>query len=98
MAQSDGPVLGYALGRSLQDGDSCTVQRIVSKLEADDYRARTLIQEVVLSLPFQNTQGGAVMAEPVTSKRILSITELNARKQDDASHNNLVKDAKVPQK
>jgi len=91
-------MLGYALGRSLQDGDDCTVQRIVSKLEGDGYRARTLLREIVLSLPFRNTQGGAITAEPVMSKRMLSITELNARKQDDASHNNLVKDVKLPQK
>ena len=39
-----GKVLRYALGRSLQDGDSCTVQRIVEWLEKDDYRRRTLIR------------------------------------------------------
>ena len=59
-----GRVLGYALGRSLQDGDSCTVQRIVETLEKDEYRGRTLIREVVLSVPFRNTQGGAVNVEP----------------------------------
>jgi cytochrome c553 len=84
-------VLGYALGRSLQDGDDCTVHRIVQKLEGDGYRARTLIHEIALSLPFRNSQGGAVVAEPVSTNRPLNISGLNARKQDAASHNNLVK-------
>jgi hypothetical protein len=86
-----GRMLGYALGRSLQDGDDCTVQRIVQKLESDGYRARTLIREIVLSVPFRNTQGGAVQSEPVLSQRSLDISGLNARKQDAESHNNLVK-------
>jgi cytochrome c553 len=64
-------MLGYALGRSLQDGDQCTVQRIAGALAKDDYRARTLIREVVLSVPFRNTQGGVEpAAKPaVTTKR-----------------------------
>jgi hypothetical protein len=87
-------MLGYALGRSLQDGDDCTVQRIVQKLADDGYRTRTLLREIVLSVPFRNTQGGAVGDAPVISKRSLDISGLNARKQDNASHNNLVKDAR----
>jgi hypothetical protein len=63
-----GKVLGYALGRSLQDGDHCTVQRIVDKLEKDDYRARTLIREIVMSIPFRNFQGGAVITEAAPAK------------------------------
>jgi hypothetical protein len=86
-----GKVLGYALGRSLQDGDSCTVQQIAQKLEQDNYRARTLIREIVLSVPFRNTQGGVVEREPVISQRSLNISGLNALKQDAASHNNQVK-------
>ncbi|MES1257812.1 MAG: DUF1592 domain-containing protein, partial [Acidobacteriota bacterium] len=58
-----GKVLGYALGRSLQDGVSCTVQTLVDRLQKDNYQARTLIREVVLSLPFRNTQGGLVKVE-----------------------------------
>lgn len=87
-----GRMLGYALGRSLQDADDCTVQRIVAKLQADGYRARTLIHQIVLSIPFRNTQGGAIIeAEPLLSQRPLDISGLNARKQDAESHNNLVK-------
>jgi len=92
-------MMGYALGRSLQDGDDCTVQRIAQALEKDGYRGRTLIREIVLSLPFRNTQGGAsVQSEPTLSKRPLSISEINARKQDASSHNNLVKDKVVPKR
>jgi cytochrome c553 len=53
-----GKVLGYALGRSLQDGDHCTVQRLTQTLKQNNYSARTLIREIVLSVPFRNTQGG----------------------------------------
>jgi hypothetical protein len=66
-----GKVLGYALGRSLQDGDSCTVQHLADTLEKDNYRARTLIREIVLSTPFRNSQGGvvAITAAPPPPKR-----------------------------
>lgn len=60
LRQLTGKVLGYALGRSLQDGDSCTVQHLAETLQKDDYRARTLIREIVLSTPFRNSQGGKV--------------------------------------
>jgi cytochrome c553 len=84
-----GRVLGYALGRSLQDGDSCTIDGIAKALAKDNYRARTLIREIVLSVPFRNTQGGVVDSEhhPVISKRALDVSKLNALKQDAASHN-----------
>ena len=64
-----GKVLGYALGRSLQDGDSCTVQHMADALKKDDYRARTLFREVVLSVPFRNSQGGVVKMESATPAR-----------------------------
>ncbi len=57
-----GKTLGYALGRSLQDGDSCTIQQLTDRVEKDNYRARTLFREIVLSIPFRNTQGGVVNA------------------------------------
>ena len=56
--------LGYALGRSLQDGDSCTVEHMAEALRRDGFQARTLIREVVLSTPFRNTQGGIVRNDP----------------------------------
>jgi hypothetical protein len=79
--------LGYALGRSLQDGDSCTVQRLVDTLAADGYRARTLIRGIVLSLPFRNTQGGVMNAVPMEAPK-LNITAVTAKTQDKSSHNN----------
>jgi len=51
-------VLGYALGRSLEDADQCTIQRIVDALDSGYYRARTLITEVVMSTPFRYRQTG----------------------------------------
>jgi cytochrome c553 len=62
-----GKVLGYALGRSLQDGDSCTIQYLVDELEKNHYQARTLIRDVVLSVPFRNTQGGLKLEIPVSA-------------------------------
>jgi hypothetical protein len=53
-----GKVLGYALGRSLEDSDHCAIEHLREKLEKDGYRARTLIREVVLSTPFRHRQQG----------------------------------------
>jgi hypothetical protein len=55
--------LGYALGRGLQDGDQCTVQRLMDHLAQDGYAVRTLIRDIVLSTPFRNAQSDAVMSE-----------------------------------
>ena len=57
-----GKMLGYALGRGLQDGDSCTIQRLVDTIAKDGYRARTMVREVALSVPFRNSQAGAAAA------------------------------------
>jgi len=46
-------MLGYALGRGLTVRDSCTVDQIVDKLKGKDYRIQTLIEEIVLSVPFR---------------------------------------------
>lgn len=65
-----GKALGYALGRGLHDADSCTVERLVSALEKDSFKMRTLIREIVLSVPFGHSQGGvAVEAAPAVKKR-----------------------------
>jgi hypothetical protein len=55
-----GRMLSYALGRGMQDRDSCTVQHIVDAVTMDGYRVRILIHEIVLSVPFRNNQGGVV--------------------------------------
>ena len=51
-----GKMLGYALGRSLTDRDDCTIQQIVNAVKADGMKARTLVREVVLSVPFRMHQ------------------------------------------
>ena len=56
-------VLGYAVGRGRQDGDQCTIEEIVAKLEANGYAGRTLIREVVLSAPFRNLQSDVQVRE-----------------------------------
>ncbi len=50
-------MLGYALGRGLTLEDSCTVDAIVARLRESDYRARTLIEEIALSMPFRFQAG-----------------------------------------
>jgi hypothetical protein len=50
-------MLTYALGRGLRGYDGPTVAAISRALEADEYRFRTLIREVVRSLPFQSRRG-----------------------------------------
>jgi hypothetical protein len=50
-------MLGYALGRGLTLQDSCTVDAILAELERNDYRARTLIEAIVLSTPFRHQAG-----------------------------------------
>lgn len=46
-------LLGYALGRGLTAQDSCAVDRIVTDLRENDYRAQKLIEGIILSVPFQ---------------------------------------------
>jgi hypothetical protein len=85
--QLGGKLLGYALGRSLQDGDGCTLQRLVDAVAGDNYRMRTMIREVVLSLPFRNTQGGPLNSVPVESPG-LNISAVTSRTQDAKTHDN----------
>ncbi len=56
-------MLGYALGRGLTLKDSCTVDAIAQKVKDNDYKARTLIEEIVLSVPFRYQ-----MARPQTQR------------------------------
>jgi hypothetical protein len=41
-------MLGYALGRGLTKEDIPTVNAIMSEVEKNDYRAQTLVKEIVL--------------------------------------------------
>jgi hypothetical protein len=48
-----GKMLGYALGRGLTPKDSCAVDEIVAQVKADNYSAETLVEAIVLSVPFR---------------------------------------------
>jgi hypothetical protein len=50
-------MLGYALGRGLTLKDSCTVDNIVAQLKDNNYSAQTLIEAIVLSVPFRYQAG-----------------------------------------
>jgi hypothetical protein len=50
-------MLGYALGRGLTAEDDCVVNDIVEKLQKNEYRAQTLILEIVRSVPFRYQAG-----------------------------------------
>ncbi|QDV43459.1 Planctomycete cytochrome C [Stieleria neptunia] len=50
-------MLGYALARGLTNEDACVVESITRKLAEDDYKAQTLILEIVKSIPFRYKQG-----------------------------------------
>jgi hypothetical protein len=54
--------MGYALGRAIQDGDQCTIEALSKKLATENYSARGLVREIVLSLPFRNTQADAAVS------------------------------------
>jgi len=53
-------MLTYALGRGLARYDKPTVQGITRRLGESGYGFRTLVNEVVRSLPFQSRRGEAV--------------------------------------
>ncbi|MDV6031638.1 MAG: DUF1592 domain-containing protein [Phycisphaera sp. RhM] len=50
-------MLGYALARGLTNEDACVVESITRKLAEDEYKAQTLILEIVKSVPFRYKQG-----------------------------------------
>jgi hypothetical protein len=50
-------MMGYALGRGLTPEDDCVVNDIVEKLQKNEYRAQTLIVEIVRSIPFRYQPG-----------------------------------------
>lgn len=58
-------LLGYALGRGLTLQDSCTVDAIVAKVKENNYSSRTLLEEIVTSVPFRNQAGMPAPKEPV---------------------------------
>jgi hypothetical protein len=56
-------MLIYALGRGLEYFDECTVDKIISQIEQDNYRFSDLIMAVAMSDPFLKRQGIVVDAE-----------------------------------
>ena len=50
-------LLAFALGRELQYFDEPAVRKILSAVEADGYRAATLVEQIVQSYPFQFQTG-----------------------------------------
>ena len=71
-----GKVMGYAMGRSLEDADHCTIQRLLEKLERENYGTRTLVKEVVLSTPFRYRAPGA-RREPEEAKPVKKTLKLD---------------------
>lgn len=55
-------MLGYALGRGLTLTDSCAVDDIVAQLRQNDYSAQTLIEAIVLSVPFRYQSGRVLVS------------------------------------
>lgn len=47
-------LLGYALGRELDEFDQCVVDRTAKLLPANDFRAALLVEEIVVSHPFRH--------------------------------------------
>jgi hypothetical protein len=47
-------MLGFALGRDLNRFDDCVVEAALKRLNENEYRAQGLLEEIVLSYPFQH--------------------------------------------
>jgi mono/diheme cytochrome c family protein len=45
-------LMGYALGRDLNEFDQCILDKTQERLAAEDYRASLLVEEIVTSYPF----------------------------------------------
>jgi hypothetical protein len=57
-------IMTYALGRGLESYDNRALEKINKSLAADGYHFQTLINEVVMSLPFQSRRG-----EPAANRK-----------------------------
>ena len=55
-------MFAYALNRGLESYDVPIVRRAAKTLAASNYRAESLVMEIVKSYPFQNRRGDAVIA------------------------------------
>jgi hypothetical protein len=52
-----GKMLTYALGRGLEKYDTCTIDEILLKMKASNYKFSVLVNEIVQSEPFQKRSG-----------------------------------------
>ena len=52
-------ILGYALGRGISDADHCTIERVIRNIESVNYGTRSLVREIVLSVPFRYVEADA---------------------------------------
>ena len=55
-------MFAYALNRGLESYDVPVVRHAAKTLAASDYRAETLVMEIVKSYPFQYRRGDAALA------------------------------------
>jgi hypothetical protein len=58
-------MLGYALGRGLIRTDACTVDSIMAQLKTSGYKSQSLIEGIVMSLPFSYQPAAASPGEKV---------------------------------
>lgn len=56
-------MLGYALGRNLNQYDNCVIDDAMEALRVSDYRASDLFTTIVLSYPFRHRHSGGMKAE-----------------------------------
>ncbi len=56
-------MLGFALGRTLEDEDGCTVQTLTQRLAENNYKIESLVMGIVQSIPFQYRQGDPLQKE-----------------------------------
>jgi hypothetical protein len=57
LSNLSGKMLGYALGRALNQFDKCIVDECVKVLEENGYRSSVLVEEIALSYAFQHRYG-----------------------------------------
>jgi hypothetical protein len=62
-------IMTYAMGRGMQPYDNKTIDDINRKLQGEGYHFRTLIYEVVRSLPFQSRRGELVTTQKQASPK-----------------------------
>jgi hypothetical protein len=68
-------LLGYALGRGLTLQDSCTVNNIVAEVERNNNSAHTLINAIVMSMPFRYQVGAATQTPVPRTKQTSQIAQ-----------------------